>query len=498
MENLTSIVTIFFCFIGGFLSWRYCNNYNLKHSIFILLMISIILRLYTGMDFYLHAWDERYHALVSKHFIIHPFIPTLYENPLLNYDLNDWGANHIWLSKPPVAMWLASISIKFFGNHELAVRFPSILLSTLSVGLTFKIGRLLFDQRTAFIAALLHAINGMLIQTAAARLSSDIVETTFLFFSEAAILMALYSVKKDKPAVYSIFCGLFTGLAFLSKWTPAIFILPVWLTTIYSFNKKKNLQQLSLFIFPAIGISASWCIYMYYAFPREAKEMLSSLIRPLNEVIQEHQGPVYYYLIQIQIIFGEIVYLPLAWFMYRTVTHRGELKYSILIAWLFVPLIVFSLSATKRATYILIAAPALFLIIAHFYTWLEQQSYPGYRRWLKFLVLFLLIALPVRYCIERVKPFSADDRNPAWAQELKQLPERKDKKIVLFNYPLALEAMFYTDFAAVYGYIPELATLRSLQQQGYTIWVRDDGKLQPELRAIPGIRFRKFSDLPQR
>lgn len=100
--------------------------------------------------------------------------------------------------------------------------------------------------------------------------------------------------------------------------------------------------------------------------------------------------------------------------------------------------------------YILFTAPALFILTAHFYTWLEQQRYTGYRLWLKYLVLVLLLALPLRYCIERVKPFSAGDRNPAWVQELKQMPEKHNDKIVLFNYETLIEAMFYTDFAAAY------------------------------------------------
>ena len=115
----------------------------------------------------LHTWDESYHALVAKNLIQQPWKPTLYRTPVLPYDLQDWTANHVWLHKPPGALWLMAASMALFGVNELALRAPSVLLSTLGVLLTFLIGRALFSERVGLLAAGFHAVNGFLVAIAA-------------------------------------------------------------------------------------------------------------------------------------------------------------------------------------------------------------------------------------------------------------------------------------------------------------------------------------------
>src|SRR5689334_7178596 len=92
---------------------------------------------YAASEHALNAWDERYHALVAKHLISHPLTPTLYEDPVLPYDYRDWGANHVWLHKPPVALWLMAASVRVLGTTELAARLPSVLLSLAAIVVTF-------------------------------------------------------------------------------------------------------------------------------------------------------------------------------------------------------------------------------------------------------------------------------------------------------------------------------------------------------------------------
>jgi hypothetical protein len=39
---------------------------------------------------FLHAWDERYHALVAKNMMTHSFKPMLIVNPITVYDPEQW------------------------------------------------------------------------------------------------------------------------------------------------------------------------------------------------------------------------------------------------------------------------------------------------------------------------------------------------------------------------------------------------------------------------
>ncbi|MBP7399885.1 MAG: hypothetical protein KA954_09890, partial [Chitinophagales bacterium] len=64
---------------------------------------------------YLHDWDERFHALVAKNMMTHPFTPMLRANPVLPYDETSWTDGHIWLHKQPLFLWQMALSMKIFG-----------------------------------------------------------------------------------------------------------------------------------------------------------------------------------------------------------------------------------------------------------------------------------------------------------------------------------------------------------------------------------------------
>jgi len=83
--------------------------------------------------------------------------------------------------------------------------------------------------------------------------------------------------------------------------------------------------------------------------------------------------------------------------------------------------------------YILFISPALFLMTAEFFYMLNDYKNKHKPKWLFNLVLFLLIALPVRYMIERVKPFEQNNRNPDWVIELRKLNDKEIAKGVLFK-----------------------------------------------------------------
>ena len=75
----------------------------------------------------LHLWDEQFHALVAKNLMADPLTPTLYRRPAIDYDFADWTKNHIWLHKPPLALWAMAASMRAFGVDAVAMRLPSRL-----------------------------------------------------------------------------------------------------------------------------------------------------------------------------------------------------------------------------------------------------------------------------------------------------------------------------------------------------------------------------------
>jgi len=119
--------------------------------------------------------------------------------------------------------------------------------------------------------------------------------------------------------------------------------------------------------------------------------------------------------------------------------------------------------------YTLFTAPAIFIITAVFWQYIYHYRRKMRFKWLTYILLFLLLALPVRYSIERIKPFDFRERRPEWVQEIRKL-DTKGSGIVLFNYEHPIEAMFYSDCVA-YTYIPDVETIEKITASGYKVFI---------------------------
>jgi 4-amino-4-deoxy-L-arabinose transferase len=502
------------------LSWQLFRRKRDTAAILLLCLAGLALRLFTASDMYVHDWDERYHALVAKNMISHPLVPTLYDDPVLPYDYKDWTANHVWLHKQPLPLWGMAASMAIFGVNEIAARLPSILLTTLGIWLIFVIGKYFFDRKTGFLAAFFFAINGLILELAAGRMPTDHIDIFFLFFVELAVFFTILFLRKQNT-IFNILAGISIGLAILSKWLPALIVLPVWLLLVYDsgkFSIKAMAGQFILLITVTTAVFLPWQIYIYRAFPQEASWESSMNFRHLTHVIEDQTGPFYYYLNKIRINYGELIYLPLIWLIYRIGQNPGKLKLWALAVWFFIPFIFFSVVTTKMQGYLLFTAPVLFILTAAFFwkldEWKKRFRYPL----LVNILLIIFLALPVRYAIERSKPFSSRDRNPEWVRELKAQfkvqsaswrtkfkvmegsvtgeprtanCELRTSSTILFNYPRPVEAMFYMGMT-VYKTVPDTSTIKQLQGRGYEIMIHDDGKLAEDIKGLEGVVYRKF------
>lgn len=71
-----------------------------------------------------------------------------------------------YLDKPPFLFWVSAASMKVFGVNNFGYRFPSILFALLAVYATYRLTRLLYEERTARVAALILATcQGMFLMT---------------------------------------------------------------------------------------------------------------------------------------------------------------------------------------------------------------------------------------------------------------------------------------------------------------------------------------------
>jgi 4-amino-4-deoxy-L-arabinose transferase-like glycosyltransferase len=484
---MSGAVIISSCAVLLFVSWQQYRKSNFSFAVALLVLAGLILRFYLAADFYLHAWDERYHALVAKNMLTDPFRPILFKEALLPYDYTDWTNNHVWLHKQPFSLWMMALSMKIFGVNELALRLPSILFSSACIVLTYRIGWRLLNKHVGYIAAFLCAIHGLIIELTSGRVTTDHVDIAFLFFITLGIYFAVEFAERKKQ-ILNVFCGIAVGIAILCKWLPALIVFGVWF--FLQLNKECNITKRILFsgivlVVFTVLVALPWQVYIHLNFPLEAGWESLYNVKHLSEDVEGHGKGWWYHWDRLRIIYGEIIYLPMLYFIYQTFGNGINFTRLALLTWVVVPFLFFSFAATKMQGYTLFTAPALFIITAWFYQELRQTTFLGYKRILVGLVMFLLIALPIRYSLERIKPFEQHDRNPAWVSELKTLNKYNGEKVVLFNVNRYIEAMFYSDIIA-YRNLPMRSELERLQNRGYYLLINTKGLTPLELRETYG------------
>jgi len=429
------------------LTFLFARKKNHSAALIAILSLSLFLKLYCSRDPYLHQWDERYHALVAKNMITQPLKPTLYQNPVLPYDYKDWTANHIWLSKPPVPLWFMAGSIAVFGTHEYAVRVPGILFSIASVLLTFLIARKFFDVRIALLAAFLHGISGIGTDLASGRLSSDGVETCFLFFVELAMWWIVRTAPGNFKLKHYAVAGILTGIAVMCKWQPALLCLAIMF--VYHWQRDvvvKHIFYSFLAFLSAAVVFVPWLVHCFVNFPVETKWLLQSLFSPMTDNGAGHQGTWYSHILNFSNFFGwgSLLLMIVAIVLFIKSKSRVWL---LLLLWALLPLIIFSFAEMKRGTYLMIGAPAAFMVVSYFALQMAESF-----RFARFPIALAWISVVtiVGYSIEKLYLFS--DNKPGtsdWSETIKNADYSLGT--IIYNEVHCIEVMFYHDDVVAYA-----------------------------------------------
>jgi len=451
------------------------------------------LRLYASCDGYLHAWDERFHALVARNLMAHPLRPTLYDTPLLPHDHRDWQESAVWLHKPPLALWLMALAMAGLGVGELALRLPSLALSAASTYAAYRIGLAFRSHTVGLVAAFLHSANAFLVTLAAGWFATDHVDTALVSFVTLAVAAGVAG--RPRPASFAA-VGLLSGMAVLSKGLPGLLALPVvGLWHAREVTPARLLRLGGMGLVACLAVAGPWWLYTNAAFPAEAAWERAYDLRHLTEPLEGHRGSVLYHAARMPKIFGELVYLPVLFWLGRLARRPRDPKAVAVTAWIVVPYAVFSLAASKMPAYVMVAAPAVFLVVATACAWLlDEWRGSARRKWLVGLGLAALLAPPVRILLNDLRLFREHERQPAWAVELKQLGSRlAGQRAVILGSPRPIETMFYTAQVA-YERVPDRPTVEGLQERGYRVLVYESEALSPEQRGWRDVEY--LSALP--
>lgn len=182
------LLLLFSSFVFIILSIFFHLKKSYIRAIVTLFIGALSIHFFAGLlDPFLNLWDERFHALVAKNLVKHPLTPTLYSDPIVNIAYDQWDKAHFWLHKPPLFLWQIALSFKLFGYNELALRLPSIVMSSLLVVISFRIGKLLINDKVGYYSAFLTATSFYIIQLVSGQEGMDHNDMAFTFYVSASV-----------------------------------------------------------------------------------------------------------------------------------------------------------------------------------------------------------------------------------------------------------------------------------------------------------------------
>ncbi|MGL5891123.1 MAG: hypothetical protein ACRC3B_14635, partial [Bacteroidia bacterium] len=251
----------------------------------------------------------------------------------------------------------------------------------------------------------------------------------------------------------------------------------------HTFTRRQIIRQFLLLCSTVAVFTLPWQIYIHTYFPAESAWEAHYNFRHFTEVLEGHGGPWYFHFEKMSIAFGDLFLIVLAWFTWRTLKQRS-LSNLLLLGWLWIPLLFFTLAATKMTGYTLFTAPAAFIMTGAFCSMLFRLQPTKYWKIASPVLLTAVLFFTLRYSNERIKFFDGNTRNPRWVQQLRELKSANHhSKTVYFNMNRPVETMFYTGCLAYQG-IPDATMVERLEKSGYVIVINADEHLMKDVSYI--------------
>lgn len=190
---------------------------------------------YQFSQIYLKSWDEAVYA----------------NNAIEMSKTHNWwvmytnGRPDFYNTKPPLVIWLQSISISIFGVNEFAIRLPSFISLFLIVIILFRFFQKRFNNLlfSFFTLGILLTSFGFLSFHGFATGDLDAMLCLWVTLCSLIIFDKLVLSAPLQNPKWIYFTGFFFLLAFLTKSTAAFLPIPGLLTSVFVLKKQKELFQ---------------------------------------------------------------------------------------------------------------------------------------------------------------------------------------------------------------------------------------------------------------
>lgn len=159
-----------------------------------------------------YSVDDVVYALVAK---------ELTRRPLVEWVVLTWFQAPFH-EHPHLTPWMLGVWMAMFGVSTTTAIIPIVLLSTLTVLLTYRLGRTLIDHRYGLLTATTLALTPQFVKGG----RNPMLEPALMFFIMLTIYCSIRATESTKYS-YTVLTGLSLGLAFLAKGPPAVLAVAV-------------------------------------------------------------------------------------------------------------------------------------------------------------------------------------------------------------------------------------------------------------------------------
>jgi outer membrane protein assembly factor BamB len=279
-----------------------------------------------------------------------------------------FGESALWTGKPPLLMWLMSLSYQVFGINNFAARFWLPLFGALSLVFVFYLGKKLYNRATGLLAALVLGT----FTTFYAFATHAMFDVPLVCLVSASLYFFILSQDGKHADRYAALSGVCFGLAFLTKQTGALLIPAILI--IYLILSKRSIKPLltkqsALFFGAALLVFMPWLIYMSVNFGDGFwnNYFTYSIFTRAASPIEGHTGSNLYYFEYLgsneNLLWIALLPFAIGFSVYLAVKRS---KADILVvSWAAIVLAIFTFSQTKIYYYILPAYPAFALAIGN-------------------------------------------------------------------------------------------------------------------------------------
>ncbi|MCP2072422.1 UNVERIFIED_ORG: 4-amino-4-deoxy-L-arabinose transferase-like glycosyltransferase [Pseudomonas lini] len=301
-------------------------------------------------------------------------------------------AGEIYADKPPLFMWAVALFIQLTHLPKVALYLPALLASAVTTACLYDLGRRLWGRRVGVIAALLFLAT---YQTYSILRTGQIDGFLALW-----TILGIYGLCRHLllgPAWrwYYVACAAM-GLGIISK---GVGFLPVLMLIPYVYAVRKGWNGVVsmpgeagrwwLGLAVALAAIALWLVPLLVIVAQGspdslayAEEILLKQTAGRYANAWEHREPFWYFLVQVIPKYWLPIFFMLPWLVpaWRRQLLKHDARVLLLLGWVLLVLLFFSLSSGKRKLYIFPALPALILLVAPLLPWMLRRGFLGRAR----------------------------------------------------------------------------------------------------------------------